>query len=418
MPLARRDFIKNAVAASTAGLAMSAVTSQGATTVRPDYLENAIWLGDRFIAWQAPYGGTDPKNCPYRTKANIVPTIIQGIGPQVKALYGLFDETGEEKYKVAADRHAVFMMNAITDAPLPYHNKITVRGEEVYAAATSWQHGKVLSPCYELFVKYNPDEHVCDLKADAIYRWLQVHRRPDSYFGVGYPNGEYEDAQFSCDLGEVGTGLVGYYKASKDERALEDAKGLAQYFLTEYQDGSAQGIWSSKIGTWLVGPWPGGGAEHFTNQEYNQTGWGWSCLVVGEFLLELRKLIDDPTTKQDIVDKGVKAFCWCIDKCQFEDGAHGMFGKDDKWVGQTAAAILLYTLLLKDGLMPADVEKEYRPKIEKTWSWMLNHTGEKTYPPKGYIKVTGSTTTEPPENLMWMMSWTVDALLAGGNVFG
>ncbi|QEG35155.1 hypothetical protein [Bythopirellula goksoeyrii] len=417
MPLARREFIKNATLSGAASLCFASVARSDSKSGEPEYLRNARWLGDRFIKWQAPYGGTDPKNCPYRTKENIVPTIIQGIGPQVRALYALYDATGIEKYKVAADRHAVFMMNAVHDPPVPYHNKMTLQGEEVYAASTSWQYGKVLSPCYDLFVKHNPDEHVFDLKAYSIFQWLQAHRRDDSYFGVGYPNGEFEDAQFSCDLGEVGSGLVGYYEVSDNKDALKDAFGLAKYFLTEHEDGSAAGVWSSKIGTWLVGPWPGGGAEHFTSQQYDQTGWGWSCLVVGEFLLELRELTDDDSTRKQIAEKCVKAFQWCIDHCQFDDGAHGMFGKDDKWVGQAAAAILLYTRLLEQDLVPPDVQEKYGPKIQKSWCWMLNHTGKDTYPTDGYIKVTGSTTTKPPENLLWMMSWTVDALLAGGEKF-
>src|SRR5687767_10575258 len=30
-------------------------------------LKNAIYLGDKFVSWQSPYGGPDPKKCPYRT---------------------------------------------------------------------------------------------------------------------------------------------------------------------------------------------------------------------------------------------------------------------------------------------------------------------------------------------------------------
>ncbi len=41
---------------------------------------------------------------------------------------------------------------------------------------------------------------------------------------------------------------------------------------------------------------------------------------------------------------------------------------------------------------------------------MLDHTRPDTYPTDGYIRVTGATTTKPPENLMWMMAWTVEAL--------
>lgn len=94
-----------------------------------------------------------------------------------------------------------------------------------------------------------------------------------------------------------------------------------------------------------------------------------------------------------------------------------MFGRDDKWVGQTAAAVLLYSKLVNDKLVPESVDETYRPKIERSWQWLLSHTGADSYPPDGYIKVNGSTTTKPSENLLWMMSWTIEALLAGEPLF-
>jgi hypothetical protein len=121
--------------------------------------------------------------------------------------------------------------------------------------------------------------------------------------------------------------------------------------------------------------------------------------------------------RQSIDEKCVQAFRWCIDRCQFEDGAHGMFRRDDKWVGQTAAAVLLYVKLAEAKIMPSDTSRQYLPKITKSWQWVLSHTGPETYPKDGYIKVDGSTTTKPPENLLWMISWTIEALLAGGRHF-
>jgi hypothetical protein len=417
MPLMRRDFLKAALASAGAAATMGDNMAIGSSGSDSEWLRNARILGDRFVAWQSPYGATDLKKCPYRSppeRATI--GVVQGIGPQVRALYQLYKATGSEKYKHAADRYAVFVISTLHDPPTPFSANITIGGKSLQTNSSAWVYGKSLSPCYEWFMANNPDEYLLNLKAHSIYRWLQRHRRDDSYFGVGYPIGKFEDAQFSCDLGEVGTGLVGFYKTTKHEPALKDALGLANYFLTEHRDGSAEGVWSSHVGTWLVGPWPGGGAEHFTVQQYDQTGWGWSCLVVGEFLLELRPYVKNDVVRQSIDDKCVKAFCWCIDKCQFEDGAHGMFGRDDKWVGQGAAAILLYAKLADAGLIPDDVKRQYHPKITKSWQWMLSHTGPDSYPEDGYIKVDGSTTIKPPENLMWMMSWTIEALLEGGRL--
>ena len=94
-----------------------------------------------------------------------------------------------------------------------------------------------------------------------------------------------------------------------------------------------------------------------------------------------------------------------------------MFGRDDKWVGQTAAAIQLYGLLGEQQVMAADLEQTYRPKIEKSWRWLLGNTSPETYPRDGYVRVSGTTTKDPPENLMWLMAWTLEALLAGGKMF-
>jgi hypothetical protein len=134
-------------------------------------------------------------------------------------------------------------------------------------------------------------------------------------------------------------------------------------------------------------------------------------------LLELRDITDDAELHARIDDRCVKACCWTLDACQFDDGSHGMFGRDDKWVGQTAASILLYAKLKSRGLVPAEVDRGYRPKIERSWAWLLSHTSPDTFPQDGYVRVTGSTTTKPTENLMWMMAWTVEALLDGGPVF-
>jgi hypothetical protein len=387
-----------------------------AAAASPQNVRNAVEFGNRFVLWQSAYGGADPVKCPYRTPGETA-TQIQGLGPPTRALYKLYQATGAGLYKEAADRYATFLMNTVRDPETPYTNRFTVGGRSRHALSSAWMYGKALSPCFEWFSLTNPDEDAFQQKGYALYRWLQGHRREDSYFGVGYPTGKYPDAQFSCDLGEVGTGLMGFYRITNHKPALDDATGLAKYFLTDYQDGSGRGIWSPKLSVWLVGPWPEGGAEHFTDQRFNQTGWGWSALVVGEFLLRLREQSQDSALRAGIEDKCLKAFRWCFDKCQFEDGAHGMFGRDDKWVGQGAAAILLYLSLKRQNLVPPDVELEYRPKVDKSWRWMLENTGRDSYPADGYIRVTGRTSKKPPENLMWMMAWTMEALLEGGKVF-
>lgn len=393
------------------------VTSQPGSPSRVS-LRNATRLGDLFVLWQSSYGSTDLVKCPYRTPGPFNAYHLHPCGPVTRALSRLYRETGVEDYKAASDRYATFLMNCIYDPPTPLSNEVIVDGKKRTSLSSAWMYGKALSPCYEYFCLDNPNEDAYELKAYAIHRWLQRHRQPDSYFGVGYPWGHdtTQDAQFSCDLGEVGDGLMGLYDTNHYRPALDDAINLSRFFLTEWQEGSGRGVWSSKLGVWLVGPWPGSGGEHFLGQKHNETGWGWSAYIDAHYLLRLRPHVDEKT-RADIEQKCVKAFQWCFDNCQFEDGAHGMFGRDDKWVGMNGAAILLYLDLREANLMPADIEARYISRVKKAWTWMVEHSGRDTMPPDGYIRVNGTTSKKPLENMFWLMAWTVEALLGGGKVF-
>ena len=121
--------------------------------------------------------------------------------------------------------------------------------------------------------------------------------------------------------------------------------------------------------------------------------------------------------KAGIADKSVKALRWCLDVCQFEDGAHGMFERDDKWAGMGAAAILLYEAVVRYDAITASDKAALRPRIERSWRWLVEHTKPGTFPKDGYIRVTGKTTKSPLENITWMMAWTCEALLLGPSVF-
>jgi hypothetical protein len=413
----RRLLASAALAGAAAAVARPA---RGADAVAPEPLANATWLGEKLVAWQGPCGGPDPVKCPYRSKKKFNPGMLQGVGPSVRALCRLAEATGDERYGVAADRYATFFLATLHEPIEPYSNLLKVDGVERHLMSAAWLYGKALSPCYEEFVRRHPEEDAFELRALSFHRALQKHRRDDSYFGVGYPmpyKGGRVDCQFSCDLGEVGGGLVGLYEVSRRREALDDARGLAKYFLTDYEEGSGRGVWSPELGVWLVGPWPGGGAEHFTDQTYNRTGWGWSCWVDGDYLLRLRRHVADEGLRGAIAAKCLAALKWCLDACQFDDGAQGMFGRDDRWVGMTAVPVLLYTALRAQDCIPPDFETTHRAQVDRAWRWLLAHTSAASYPEDGYVKVTGKTTKKPPENLVWLTAWTIDALLAGRSVW-
>jgi hypothetical protein len=413
----RRGFLVTIASAAAIGsLPPSGSLSAGEKPPFPPQA-NAIFLGDKFVDWQASYGGPDPAKCPYRTPGKFDAFHMHGCGPMARALYRLYGATKDEKYKAAADRYALFLINALHDPPTPFTNTIDIEGVRRTSLSSSWMYGKALAPCYEEFCKHNPREDFLERKAMTLYRWLQQHRRDDSYFGVGYPAPNVApDCQNSCDLGEVGYGLMGYYEISKRPEALKDAVGLAKFFLTDYQEGSGNGIWSPRLGVWLVSPWIAF-AEHQSDQAINRVGWGWSAYIDSDYLLRLRDAIDDQKMQAEIAKKCTQALRWSLDVCQFEDGAHGMFGRDDKWVGMTAAAVLLYEALVRHGAISDADNKELGPRVKNSWRWLAAHTSPDTFPDAGYVKVTGKTTKSPLENITWMMAWTCEALLLGKTVF-
>jgi len=422
--ITRRAAIRTAALLAVPAAANSARSGSGQIDVpgarsgeflKP-WLQNALEFGNRFTAWQSPYGGPDPIRCSYRTRGRFGPTQLHTTGPLTRALYRLYDETKLENFK-AADKYATFHLATLRDPYEPHYDEENLSGQWRNRLSRSWVYGKGLSPCYEGFRLHNPAEDAFDIKAYACYRWLQKYRRDDSRFGTGYESGKVADGQFSCDLGEVGCGLVGFDNIAKYQPVLDDATGLARFFLTDWREGSGEGVWSPKLGNWLLSPWPGDGGEHVTSQAFTSNGWGWSAYVVGNYLLRLYPLVHDASIRRGIEEKCVRAMQWCFDTCQYEDGAHGMFERDDKWVGMGAAAILLFAEIHQARLMPPEIERAYRPKAEKSWQHLLTHTGRDTYPADGYIRVTGRTSKRPPQNLVWLMAWTVDALLEGGKLF-
>ena len=73
---------------SRANRKLTAADAQASTP-----LKNAIFLGDKFVSWQAPYGGPDLKKCPYRTPGKIDSFHLHGCGPMARALSRLYRAT-------------------------------------------------------------------------------------------------------------------------------------------------------------------------------------------------------------------------------------------------------------------------------------------------------------------------------------
>lgn len=371
-----------------------------------DHRVSVRHICDQIVSWQAPTGGVSLETCRYHRPPASGKAKAWSFGQDIpwlmRALYRFYDLTGEARYKAAADRYAVFFI-ACTHDRVP-----------------AWQMGGALDPCYTLYREHNYKDDSLDPKVMAIYRWLLQYRTENpNYFDAGYgyrdDQGIYhsdEDVGYSNDLSDVGRGLLGYYQVFKDEEVLEHATKFSSYFTREHVPGSMEGVWSSKLGTWLIGPRHNSGFENL-ELHADEAGWGFSAWSCSLYLARLYDCVQDESLKAVIRDRCTASLRWTFDTCQFEDGALGMQGRDDKWLGMTAAAIMQYTELYRRQIIPQEVHKEYYPKALRALAWLREMSIPERFPPDGYIPVTGSSQPDPGCNVAWLIAFTAEGLMSG-----
>jgi len=107
---------------------------------------------------------------------------------------------------------------------------------------------------------------------------------------------------------------------------------------------------------------------------------------------------------------------WQFDACQFPDGACGMHARDDKWLGMTAGAILSFLRVREAGFLTPEEEAQYRPCALAARDWLITHTTPEAVDAGGYFRITGESEPRPPENLAWLLGWTLEALLRAGEI--
>lgn len=181
-------------------------------------------------------------------------------------------------------------------------------------------------------------------------RKIEVHL-PDGtvygHFPCGYGVLGAKDAGWTNDLSMAGAGLVWAYEMTGDEAILADAVAFANYFIKPWRamalgkNGYWEcGAWREKQGCWVIGPAHYAGFES-TDLFGDESSWMFSNLTCVDFLMRLHRHRPDSL----YVDRCVKAAQWSFRECQFEDGALGMCGRDDKWLGFTAAAVQMVTMV-------------------------------------------------------------------------
>src|ERR1700674_2114006 len=153
-------------AAAGDGATITAHSAGAFDSRRP--LEAARSIGDRFVAWQAPAGRPDPQRCPWVSQS---PFFLPVNGPpppvMARALYLLFDRTGDQRYKTAADRYAIFTFGYPRDPVAPWDDRLLnsrversllnnpeerfdPRGANNHSSR-SWMYGSALDPALREF---------------------------------------------------------------------------------------------------------------------------------------------------------------------------------------------------------------------------------------------------------------------------
>ncbi|MBN2290818.1 MAG: hypothetical protein JXM70_00240 [Pirellulales bacterium] len=399
----RRQFLGNSITVS-AGLfnaayvaALRAAESDGTLRTGKPAKDNMVLpqirlLADLFVEWQMDVGRLDPRRTRWATwasKRNSYPRLVIGLNEAYRA-------TGIEEYRAAADRMAVFYLGCLCNTANfhPPHFGL----------------GMVM---YREIKRNNPKVIDFDDKAAALFEWMKPFVwDKGSYYRNGYPGGKMPDAGNSCDNADAGNGLVAYLEVKKRPEVLDSAEALAKYFLSEVRPGTYQGVWSSKLGTWVVAPTTQDRFEHFSDVSSREIAWGYTSIIAISYLTRLAKFTDKKDMLSGIAEKCVASMKWQFDACQFDDGACGMSGRDDKWLGMTAGAIMSYLRVRDAGYLGEKDIARYRPKAQAAREWLLENITAENLSSKsaGYFRVTGRSHPKPPDNVAWNLAYTLEIL--------
>jgi len=64
------------------------------------------------------------------------------------------------------------------------------------------------------------------------------------------------------------------------------------------------------------------------------------------------------------------------------------------------------------GFLNEDEKKQYGAKAQKAMDWILSWSPKDILEKGGFLEVNGGAAAwKPPENVAWMLAWTVEALL-------
>jgi hypothetical protein len=294
---------------------------------------------DAFLAECMPAGGIDARRSPWQVAgrgAAVGGTMFPGgvdvryVRYSVEAFYRLADLTGEERYAYTADAQARFLARCVREGH------------------PSWAYGTGLEAVGLFHARHAAGTELLD-EAARIVSWARSRKvlivtRDNvaySHFPCGYGVLEALDAGWTNDLSILGSGLVRAAESLGDPAVLRDAASFAEFFLQPWRrdalgpDGFWQcGTWREDLSSWVVGPSDYSGFES-TDARADDVSWIFSALTCTDFLCRLHALTGEARCLARCRD----ALAWSLGTARFEDGAVGICGRDDKWLGAAGAAI-------------------------------------------------------------------------------
>lgn len=317
----------------------------------------------------------------------------------VDVLYRLQERTGKAGYGRVADDQTAFMARIV---------------EERHP---TWAWGNALEAIGLARARGRADDDMA-AAARRILAWAGGRRvtvtLPSGlafrHFPCGYGVLSSRDAGWTNDLSIFGAGLVWAYDLTADPAVLDDARSFAEFFLQPWRPGALGpdgywgcGTWHEGIGSWVVGPSPYRGFES-TDARADECSWVFSTFTCIDYLCRLHRHAPDPR----IVDRCLAAARWTFESCQFDDGAVGITGRDDQWLGMTGNAIHQVALVSALPGVDSATLAWLRERARRARSWMDAALADGRLGEHGVGWVHRTTTTDPLVNVG--MQWLLAAL--------
>jgi hypothetical protein len=290
----------------------------------------------------------------------------------------------------------------------------------------TWAWGNALE-MIGLYHRFHPRDPELIAKGREILGWARERRVTIqtrsgvsfSHFPCGYGLAGSRDAGWTNDLSMFGSGMVWMFELTGDRSILDDAVSFAEYFLQPWEKGALGpdqfwhcGTWRDDLSSWVIGPAHFSGFES-TNLYSDDSSWVFSTMTGIDFLMRLHRHRSDPR----YLDRSLRAARWTFGQCQFSDGAVGMCGRDDKWLGFTGDAVSQAKMVAS---MAGADRKLCRPLMEgakRAFSYLKGRLALDRVEAHGVVWVTHATSTDPLANVAMLWASAVLGWLNGNDLF-